>query len=480
LSAPGTIGSIVWLARNEAHVDRVRHGLVLGLLGDRGPLTYKRSRRGQADIDRIAAHALQRSGHASRLIDFSPYGYDERQLCSPGFNLPVGRLTRTPNNEYPQYHSSADDFSIVDRDCLAESLQACASILSIADRDERYVNLSPKCEPRLGKRGLYRLTGGAHPGEFEHALLWVLNQSDGSASLLDVAERSGLSFAAVAAAADALQSVELLSRRSRHNRGEPHESCSVLWWPGTRLREHSDTIPKPLVNVGYRPILWHLMRYFPLRSQEFILCLGYRGDMIREYFLNYNEAMTNDFVMSNGGRTIEYMSRDVDDWKITFVDTGMHSNIGQRLMRVRKYVENDEAFLANYSDGISDLPLDKLVADFHQRKVVASFASVHSAQTFHTRCSGDDGLVSAMRALNESKIWINGGFFALRREIFDYMNEGEELVVMFERLIKEAARDVSLRGFWHAMDTFKDKITLDRLEAQGNCPWMVWKTGNGG
>jgi len=208
--APGTIGSIVWLARNEAHVDRVRHGLVLGLLGDRGPITYKRSRRGQADIDRIAAYALKSGGHASRLIDFSPYGYDERQLCSPGFNLPVGRLTRTPNNEYPQYHSSADDFSIVDRDCLAESLRTCANIVSIADRNDRYINLSPKCEPRLGKRGLYRLTGGAHPGEFEHALLWVLNQSDGSASLLDVAERSGLSFAAVAAAADALQNVALL------------------------------------------------------------------------------------------------------------------------------------------------------------------------------------------------------------------------------------------------------------------------------
>jgi len=252
---------------------------------------------------------------------------------------------------------------------------------------------------------------------------------------------------------------------------------------GTRLREHSETIPKPLVNVGYRPILWHLMRYYShYGHKEFILCLGYRGDMIREYFLNYNEAMTNDFVMSNGGRTIEYMSRDVDDWKITFVDTGMHSNIGQRLMRVRKYVENDEAFLANYSDGISDLPLDKLVADFHQRKVIASFASVHSAQTFHTVRSGDDGMVSAMGALNESEIWINGGFFALRREIFDYMNEGEELVVKpFERLIeKKLLATYRYRGFWHAMDTFKDKITLDRLEAQGNCPWMVWKTGNGG
>jgi aminopeptidase-like protein len=208
--APGTIGSITWLARNETNVHRVRHGLVLGLLGDRGPLTYKRSRRGNADIDRIAQFVLQRAQAQARCVDFSPYGYDERQLCSPGFNLPVGRLTRTPNNEYPQYHSSADDFALVDHASLAGSLRAAATIVGIADRDERYINLSPKCEPRLGKRGLYRATGGAHPGEYEHALLWVLNQSDGSASLLQIAERSGLPFAALAAAADALQEVSLL------------------------------------------------------------------------------------------------------------------------------------------------------------------------------------------------------------------------------------------------------------------------------
>jgi aminopeptidase-like protein len=210
--APGTIGSISWLALNESQVSRIRHGLVLGLLGDRGPLTYKRSRRLTAEIDRIAAHVLSRIAPGARLIDFSPYGYDERQLCSPGFNLPVGRLTRTPNNEYPEYHSSADNFSILDESCLAESLLACASILRVADRDDSYVNLNPKCEPRLGKRNLYRTTGGTHPGEFEHALLWVLNQSDGSASLLDIAERSGLSFETIAAAADALQDAALLGR----------------------------------------------------------------------------------------------------------------------------------------------------------------------------------------------------------------------------------------------------------------------------
>ena len=246
---------------------------------------------------------------------------------------------------------------------------------------------------------------------------------------------------------------------------------------GTRLREHSDTIPKPLVNIGYRPVLWHLMRYYAHYGHtDFVLCLGYRGDMIREYFLNYSEAMTNDFTLSSG-RDIELMSRDLDKWRITFVDTGLHSNIGQRLLRVRKYLEGEDVFLANYSDGISDLPLDAVISDFHARKVVASFASVTSAHTFHAVQSDADGLVTGMSALNESTIWINGGFFVLRNEIFNHINEGEELVGKpFERLIQQRLLATYRHtGFWHAMDTFKDKITLDRMEAQGQCPWMVWQ-----
>ena len=247
---------------------------------------------------------------------------------------------------------------------------------------------------------------------------------------------------------------------------------------GTRLREHSDTIPKPLVNVGYRPILWHLMRYYAhFGHTEFILCLGYRGDLIRDYFLNYNEAMTNDFVLSEGGRRVELMSRDLDAWKITFVDTGLHSNIGQRLLRVRKYVEGDPEFLANYADGLSDLPLDKLVQEFHDDDAVASFATVRSPQSFHTVKFGDDGRVTSMGAMNAGGIWINGGYFALRREIFDYLQEGEELVEQpFARLIaKRALRTYCHQGFWQSMDTFKDKITFDRMEAQGKCPWMLWR-----
>jgi aminopeptidase-like protein len=215
---PGTIGSITWLARNEQHVHRVRNGLVLGLVGDRGPITYKRSRRLTSDIDAIAAHVLPGVAPTARLVDFSPYGYDERQLCSPGFDLPVGRLTRSPNNAYPEYHTSADNFSIISEAAMAESLHAAAALMRVADRNESYVNLNPKCEPRLGKRGLFRNTGGTHLPEFENALLWVLNQSDGSRSLLDIAVRSGLSFDAIAAAADALEGVQLLAAARPHVR----------------------------------------------------------------------------------------------------------------------------------------------------------------------------------------------------------------------------------------------------------------------
>lgn len=217
---PGTIGSITWLARNDGALGRVRHGLVVGLAADRGPLTYKRSRRGDAQIDRIGALVLGRLDARARCVDFSPYGYDERQLCSPGFDLPVGRLTRTPNGEYPEYHSSADDFSLVDRGAFRQTLRACAEMLAIADRDATYRNLNPKCEPQLGRHGLYRGTGGTQPAAFEHALLWVLNQSDGRHSLLDIAERSGLEFDILAAASDALLGAGLLEQSAPQNKTE--------------------------------------------------------------------------------------------------------------------------------------------------------------------------------------------------------------------------------------------------------------------
>lgn len=247
---------------------------------------------------------------------------------------------------------------------------------------------------------------------------------------------------------------------------------------GTRLREHSDTIPKPLVNVGYRPILWHLMRYYAhYGHKDFILALGYRGDLIREYFLKYNECMSNDFVLSDGGRKVELLTSDISDWRITFVDTGLHANLGQRLLRVRSHLAGESEFLANYADGLSDLPLDQHIADFRRRDATASFVAVRTAQSFHTVHSDDGGIVTGFGQIGASEFWINGGFFCLRQEIFDAIEEGDELVEQpFQRLIAQRKLAVLRHnGFWQSMDTFKDKITFDRMEARGNCPWMVWK-----
>ncbi len=247
---------------------------------------------------------------------------------------------------------------------------------------------------------------------------------------------------------------------------------------GTRLREHSDTIPKPLVNIGVRPILWHLMRYYAhFGHKDFVLALGYRGDLIREYFLNYNECLSNDFVLSEGGARCEPVARDLDGWRITFVDTGLHSNIGQRLLRVRKYVEDEPVFLANYSDGLSDLPLDAALKAFSGQDWTAQFAAVKPASSLHAVHSEPSGLVTGIGPLSSEGAMVNGGYFILRREIFDDIREGEELVEKpFERLIaKKKLGAWRYDGFWQAMDTFKDKIAFDRMESSGNCPWKVWK-----
>lgn len=208
---PGTIGSLAWMARNEHRLPRLRAGLTIGLLGDAGPLRYKRSRRGDTVTDRVAAHVIGREPFGGRLTDFEPYGYDERQFCSPGFDLPVGRITRSPNGSYPEYHTSADDLSMVVPDKLAESIRALAQTISLLDANRRVLNLSPKGEPRLGKRGLYGSVGGAGPGEFEHALLWVLSLADGKHDLLAMSERSGVRFELLDRAAMALEEVGLAS-----------------------------------------------------------------------------------------------------------------------------------------------------------------------------------------------------------------------------------------------------------------------------
>jgi aminopeptidase-like protein len=216
LFVPGTIGSIAWLARNADRTRRIAHGLVISGVGDAGSMTYKKSRRGNAQIDRIVTHVLQHSGKPYSIQDFSPYGYDERQYCSPGFNLPVGRLGRTPFGKYPEYHTSADNLDFVKPAALADSFTTYAATIDTIERDRTYINTNPYCEPQLGKRGLYKLYGGMQTGEDDRmALLWVLNLSDGQHSLLDIADRSGLDFQIIARAAAALFQQQLLKKTDR-------------------------------------------------------------------------------------------------------------------------------------------------------------------------------------------------------------------------------------------------------------------------
>jgi glucose-1-phosphate cytidylyltransferase len=248
---------------------------------------------------------------------------------------------------------------------------------------------------------------------------------------------------------------------------------------GLRLRDAAENVPKPMVQIGYRPILWHVMKYYAhFGYKDFILCLGYRADTIKRYFLEYNECMSNDFVLTNGGRALDLLHRDIDDWRITFADTGINSNIGQRLKAVEKYLEGEEEFLANYSDGLSDLPLHDQVDDFHRRDAIASFVCVRPNVSFHVVSLCDGNRVAGIQDMNKSAIRINGGYFIFKRDIFRYLKDGEELVhEPFRRLVQERQLIAyNYDGFWASMDTFKDKQHLDDLYAGGAAPWEVWKS----
>ncbi len=247
---------------------------------------------------------------------------------------------------------------------------------------------------------------------------------------------------------------------------------------GMRLREYSETVPKPMINIGYRPIIWHVMKYYAhYGHRDFILCLGYRGDMIKQYFLNYEECLSNDFMLTKGGRERTLYGRDIEDWKISFVDTGLYTNIGQRLKAVEPYLDGEEMFLGNYTDGLSDLPLPEYLDHFFEKDAIAGFVSVRPGQTFHIVRMDEGGVVKDIRDAEQADLWINGGFFAFRRAIFDHIGQGEELVrEPFGRLIqKRSLLTYKHHGFWACMDTFKDKQRLDDMNAQGNCPWEVWR-----
>lgn len=246
---------------------------------------------------------------------------------------------------------------------------------------------------------------------------------------------------------------------------------------GTRLRGTNGDLPKPMVKIGYRPILWHVMKYYAaFGHKDFILCLGYKADVIKDYFLNYDECVSNDFTMVNGGKELHLESSDISDWKITFVDTGLKSNIGQRLVAVRKHLEGEEIFLANYTDGLTDYPLSDLIEKFAASDKIGSFLCVKPSQTFHVVKLGENNLIQDIRYVRDANIIINGGFFVFRQRIFDFIHPGEELVMEpFQRLIQEQKlMGVPYDRFW-CMDTFKEQQELSDMYERGEAPWEVWK-----
>jgi glucose-1-phosphate cytidylyltransferase len=248
---------------------------------------------------------------------------------------------------------------------------------------------------------------------------------------------------------------------------------------GMRLREYSETVPKPMVNIGYRPILWYVMKYYAYYGhKDFILCLGYKADVIKDYFLNYNEYLSNDFTLSNGGKDLELTNSDIHDWKITFVDTSLKANIGGRLKAVERYLEGEDVFMANYSDGLTDLYLPKYLDYFQRENRIAAFLCVRPNLSFHVvSMTGNNGLVSDIQPITQTNLRINGGYFVFRNEIFKYMKTGEELVIEpFQRLIREKQLlAYEYDGFWMGIDSFKDKQLLDEMYTNNNTPWEVWK-----
>lgn len=252
---------------------------------------------------------------------------------------------------------------------------------------------------------------------------------------------------------------------------------------GLRIRDYSETIPKPLIPIGPRPMLWHVMKYYShYGHKDFILCLGHQGEAIKRFFLDYEECLSNDFVFSEGGKKVLLSNSDIHDWHITFADTGIDSNIGQRLKAVQKYVEGEEIFLANYTDGLTDLDLPGMIEIFKKKGSVAMFLSARPNLSFHIVSAASDGRVEKIEEMTRANLRINSGYFILHERIFEYLHEGEELVrEPFQRLIREKRlMAFEYDGFFQAMDTFKDRQSLEGLQASGHAPWEVWKKSASG
>lgn len=247
---------------------------------------------------------------------------------------------------------------------------------------------------------------------------------------------------------------------------------------GMRLREFSDAIPKPLVNVGNRPIMWHIMKYYAHYGHtDFILCLGWKSEAIKEYFLNYNECLSNDFVMDGGSNSLQLLSRDIHNWNITFVDTGLMSNIGQRLKAVEPYLAGESTFLANYTDGLSDVHLPDLIDCHYKNNATATFLTVRPTQTFHCVSANTNGEVDQIMAVGDSDLRMNAGFFVFEQSIFKEILPGEEIIPNpFNRLIAQNKLfSMHHEGFFACMDTFKEKQMFDDYHSRGITPWEVWQ-----
>jgi glucose-1-phosphate cytidylyltransferase len=250
---------------------------------------------------------------------------------------------------------------------------------------------------------------------------------------------------------------------------------------GMRLREFSDTIPKPMVPIGYRPILWYIMKYYAhYGHKDFILCLGYQGDAIKNYFVNYNEYTSNDFVYAKGGNYLSLVNKDIEDWTITFADTGINSTTAERLLAVQKYLFGEKYFLTNYSDALTDLPLPEMINHFHERNKLGMFLVTQPKRSFHVVKMDEDNTVNKITTLADSGLWINAGYFMFNSDVFRFIKSGDELVDhTFPRLMAENELvSYPYSGTWITMDTFKEKQMLDDMYTRGETPWEVWKEGN--
>jgi len=253
---------------------------------------------------------------------------------------------------------------------------------------------------------------------------------------------------------------------------------------GMRMRDGAtNAVPKPMSMIGDRPLLWHVMRYYAhFGHTDFVLCLGYGATAVKDYFLHYDEAQSNDFTLRGGGRDVQLHRTDITDWTISFIDTGLKASIGERLMRVKPLVENEEIFLANYADTLTDALLPDMIHKFAASDATVSLLAVPPVSSHHVVEVGDDGDVTGVREVRELMQWENGGYFVMRPAIFDYLKEGEDLVPHAISRLVPSGRVMAQqhKGFWRAADTFKDRAELEEMYNKGACPWMVWDSHRNG